>query len=150
MNGVTTIVALVDLLSNGITDLFTGCKLQLFTGPFVPNPDMVPGDIVVPTFTGYIDKATTLGVVAYDGSVGSAVVNGTATYSWFGPNDMTGQNITGWALVQPGAAGPPLVPNEVLAAGQFPAPISLAVPTDHIAMAVTVEGNGVVSVTLLP
>lgn len=149
MDGVTTIHALVDLLANGLTGLFAAAKLQLATNSFIPSPNTLPADVTLPTLTGYVDKAVAYDSPGYDGSLGMAVVNGTLVYQWSGPADATGQQITNWALTQPGAAGPPIVPNVILASGTINPPMPLLLPTDRISLALTVLSNGVVSVTVL-
>lgn len=149
MNGVTTIAALVDLLALGLSGLWAGSKLSLFTNVVVPSPTTLPADLTPPTLTGYADKTVAWNTVGYDPTQGIAVAAGTMTYEWSGPADATGQPILGWALLQPGAAGPPIIPNVVLSCGNFTSALPLIAVTDRITLAVTVNGNGNVAVTLL-
>lgn len=150
MDGVTTTVASVDLLASGLTGLFTGAQLQLTDTAFTPGPGTVPGDLPAPVFTGYAVKPVTFDDPGFDPGLGMSTANGSATYQWTGPVAGGGPNILGWGLVQPGAAGPPLIPNVVLSSGLFPNPPALAGPTDKLTLAVTVLGDGTVTVTMLP
>lgn len=149
MNLTLTLTALVDLLANGLTNLWHGASLLLISAPFAPSQNLVLADVTEATFTGYARKAVILGSSGWNPAIGAAEAVGTGTYQWFGPSDSSGQLIYGYALYQPGAAGPPVVPATILFSSLFPGELPLQLPTDTIALAVAVAAAGSGTGTLL-
>lgn len=147
MLGVTTLLGLVDWFGFGVSDLFTGAQLLLGTGTVSPSRDSVVGDLAAPTLTGYTPLAVTWGAATYNPTTGNIEAVGTAVYQWDGPSDSTGQFVQSWGLNQPGAVGPPLIPQTLLAIGNLNAPVGLMSPTDALRLTIKVESDGTVSVT---
>lgn len=148
MNMVLTLAALVDLLKEGLGGLWSGASLLLVSAPFTPANNLTMTGITEASFTGYARKAVTWGTPGFDPSSGQAEAVGTGTYQWLGPSDTSGQLIYGIILLQPGATGPPVVPETVLYSALFPAPLPMQVPTDPISVSASagVAGFGTVSV----
>jgi hypothetical protein len=142
MRGFLTRQAIVDLLNTGTAGApFGTLKLLLFTAAAnPPSRQSVLADFTEATFTGYVKKAVTLGTAGYDVSINEAVQASTTVSQWNGPSDASGQTVIGWALVSE-VAGPPVV-DTLRASGLFDNPHSLAVPTDMLAIAVSLAAGG--------
>lgn len=150
MIGVTTLLALVNMLAKGLEGLLAGAELVLYTNTFVPLNNTPYATLVQPTgMTGYVAKVITWTTPGWDNGQQQAVAVGTTVSTWAGPADATGVVITGWALLQPGAVGPPIIPETLLAAGNFPLPINLLSPLDDISLTVSVTNSGIVTVQQL-
>lgn len=146
MTGVTTLAGLLAFISTGLTLDWVGAKIRLGTNTLTPSRGTVVGDLTEATFLGYVAKTVAWGTPFFNPTTGMMEAVGTAVYEWIGPTDNSGQVIRSWMLEQPGAAGPPLIAENVLSSGNLSVPITLNVPTDGLALTVRIDGSGTVSV----
>jgi hypothetical protein len=144
MQTVATIPELVELLGKGLTGTITGVKGLLGTNTVTPSRNSQTSDLTLPTFTGYVEKSITWSTVNYDPGSTLAQVVATTILQWDGPSDASGQNILSFGVHQPGAAGPPVVPEYLLGCCNLDTPASLHVPTDQLSIALYLRGDGTI------
>lgn len=144
--GVTTITELLDYLANGLAGKLTGAVLGLFTTAWAPASNTVYADLTEAAFTGYVQKVQTWNVPSINLSTFLAESTATTVSTWTGPAAGGGPTIFGWALMVPGAAGPPIVPPVVLSSGLLLAPVPLVDATASVGLVPLVNSNGTVIV----
>jgi hypothetical protein len=99
-------------------------KIDLFVNDFIPSALNKLADFVLPTFTGYVQKAFSGFAPTSEPLDGSASTVNTGVVSWIGPADATGQTVFGYLITA--AAGGALI-----ASGRFPgAGVGLNTPLD--------------------
>lgn len=106
MLGNVTVPGQMALLSEGLSGpTWLGAQLGLIVDN---NPQTINDTMASHTeasFTGYSRKALPWGPVGWDAAGVQADVAGSAVQAWQGPSDGSGQQITGWIIVQGSESG---------------------------------------------
>jgi len=113
-----------DFLDANVAGDFDAATVHLFKNDFAPNPDMVIGDFVEATYTGYAAIPIPAWGLDYRDDLGNDV-NLANPVQFVGPSDSVPQVIYGYYIRSAGG-GTPLLSAERFVDG----PLSMNLPTD--------------------